>query len=184
MKTLTGAQVTHADEHGIDLALDGGATFSVQVLEASMLRVRCKPATGYREPRTWAIAPEPGRDVPWHGRARDDLSGFSCPAARLARRGTQVTLDTGALAVTVRPEPLMLSWTDGAGRPLVHDRATSSYFASARTGAVRHYLQRDRAERYYGLGDKTGALNLHGRSLRTLALDSLVYDPQHGDPLY
>ena len=39
-------------------------------------------------------------------------------------------------------------------------------------------------ERYYGLGDKTGPLDLHGRRLRTLALDSLGYDPQHGDPLY
>ena len=184
MKTLSGAHLTRADEHGIDLALDGGATFSVQVLEASMVRVRYKPAAGYREPRTWAIAPAPSGDVPWHGRARDDLSGFGCPAARLTRRDAQVTLDTGALSVTVRPEPLMLSWTDGAGRPLVHDRATSSYFASARTGAVLHYLQRDRAERYYGLGDKTGALNLHGRRLRTLALDSLGYDPQRGDPLY
>ena len=184
MKSLTGAHVTHADEHGVDLALDGGATFSVQVLETAMVRVRYMPAAGYKEPRTWAIAPEPGHDVPWHGRARDDLGGFSCPAARLTRRDAQVTLDTGALSVTVRPEPLMLSWTDGAGRPLVHDRATSSYFASPRTGAVRHYLRRDRAERYYGLGDKTGPLNLHGRRLRTLALDSLGYDPQHGDPLY
>ena len=184
MKTLTGAHVAHAGAHGIDLALDGGATFSVQVLEASMVRVRYKTAAGYREPRTWAIAPEPGCDVPWHGRARDNLSGFGCPPARLTRRDALVTLDTGALSVTVRPEPLMLSWTDGAGQTLAQDRATSSYFASARTGAVRHYLQRDRAERYYGLGDKTGALNLHGRRLRTLALDSLGYDPQHGDPLY
>ncbi|MEO6016074.1 MAG: TIM-barrel domain-containing protein, partial [Polaromonas sp.] len=53
-----------------------------------------------------------------------------------------------------------------------------------RTSAIRHYLQRDRTERYYGLGDKTGPLDLHGRRLRTLALDSLGYDPQHGDPLY
>jgi len=49
---------------------------------------------------------------------------------------------------------------------------------------VRHYLQRDRADRYYGLGDKTGPLDLHGRRLRTLALDALGYDPQQGDPLY
>ncbi|MBK9705141.1 MAG: hypothetical protein IPO75_17830 [Betaproteobacteria bacterium] len=42
---------------------------------------------------------------------------------------------------------------------------------------MRHYLQRERADRYYGLGDKTGPLDLHGRRLRTLAMDSLGYDP-------
>jgi alpha-glucosidase len=57
----------------------------------------------------------------------------------------------------------MLHWADGQGRTAGQDRGTSAYFTSPRTGAVRHYLQRDRAERYYGLGDKTGPLNLHGR---------------------
>ena len=184
MKPLAGAHITQADAHGVAMLLDSGGSFSVQVLEAALVRVRYQPAAGYKEPRTWAIAPQMGQDVPWQGRARDDLSGFSRPAAALTRDGTHITLATGALSVTLRPDPLMLSWVDGQGRPLMHDRATSSYFTSLRTGAVRHYLQRDRAERYYGLGDKTGPLDLHGRRLRTLALDSLGYDPQRGDPLY
>ena len=184
MKTLGPAHITHADGHGVVLAVEGGGTFSVQVLEASLVRVRYAPAAGYKEPRTWAIAPQAGHDVPWRGRARDDVSGFSCPAATLTRADAHTTLATGALSVSLRTHPLALSWTDGQGRPLVRDRGTSSYFTSPRTGAVRHYLQRDRAERYYGLGDKTGPLDLHGRRLRTLALDSLGYDPQRGDPLY
>ena len=184
MKPFGPAHVTRADGHGISLALEGGGTFSVQVLEPSLVRVRYQPAAGYKEPRTWAIAPQPGHDVPWRGRARDDVSGFSCPAATLTRQDAHLTLATDALTLTLRPHPLGLGWTDGQGRPLVHDRGTSAYFSSPRTGAVRHYLQRDRAERYYGLGDKTGPLDLHGRRLRTLALDSLGYDPQRGDPLY
>ncbi len=184
MKALSGACVTRADAHGVELAVGGGASFSVQVLEAALVRVRYRPAIGYKEPRTWAIAPQAGHDVAWAGRSRDDLGGFSCPAAALTHDGAQVTLATEALSLTLRPDPLMLSWADGQGRHLVHDRATSSYFTSPRTGAVRHCLQRDRSERYYGLGDKTGPLNLHGRRLRTLALDSLGYDPQRGDPLY
>ena len=184
MKVLGAARVVKADGHGIDLSLADGAGFRVQVLEPTLMRVRYRPASGYKEARTWAIAPQSGQDVPWHGRARDDLHGFSCPAATLTQTADAVRLDTGQLSVTLRPEPLMLRWADGQGRALVHDRATSAYFTSPRTGAVRHYLQRDRAERYYGLGDKTGPLNLHGRRLRTLALDSLGYDPQNGDPLY
>ena len=184
MKALTGARVAHADGHGVGLSLADGATFSVQVLEPSLMRVRYRPASGYKEGRTWAIAPGSGQDVPWAGRARDDLLGFSCPAATLTRSAEEVRLDTGQLSVTLRPEPLALRWADGQGRALVHDRGTSAYFTSPRTGAVRHYLQRERTERYYGLGDKTGPLNLQGRRLRTLALDSLGYDPKNGDPLY
>jgi alpha-glucosidase len=184
VKALTGSRVVRADGHGIDLSLADGAAFSVQVLEPTLMRVRYRAATGYKETRTWAIAPQRGQDVPWQGRARDDLQGFSCAAATLTQVDGNVRLDTGQLSVTLRPEPLMLHWADGQGRTLVQDRGTSAYFTSPRTGAVRHYLQRDRAERYYGLGDKTGPLNLHGRRLRTLALDSLGYDPKNGDPLY
>jgi alpha-glucosidase len=184
MKTFGRARVASANEHGVELALDGGATLRVEVLEPSMFRVRYKPAGGYREPRTWAIAPITGTDVAWTGRARDDISGFSRPAAQVVRTDGGVTLRTGALSVTIAEHPLTLAWHDGHDAPLVSDRGTSSYFESPRTGAVRHYLQRERDDRYYGLGDKTGPLDLHGRRLRTLALDSLGYDPQHGDPLY
>jgi alpha-glucosidase len=184
MNPLGPAHVASSTAQGIQVALPEGATFSVQVLEPQMVRVRLRLAGGYREPRTWAIAPQAGTDVPWTGRQREDLSGFSCPAAQMESAAGQVTLRTPALQLTLHTQPLSLQWHDAQGRPLVRDRATSAYFASSRTGAVRHYLERDRAERYYGLGDKTGPLNLHGRRLRTLALDALGYDPHSGDPLY
>jgi len=184
MNPIGPAHVGTTNAHGTEVSLPGGATFSVQVLEQQLVRVRLRPADGYREPRTWAIAPVAGCDVPWTGRQRDDLSGFALPPAQWESAAGQVTLRTSALQVTLRTEPLTLSWHDAQGRPLVRDRTTSAYFASGRTGAVRHYLERDRAERYYGLGDKTGPLNLHGRRLRTLALDALGYNPHSGDPLY
>ena len=184
MKKLGTAQVVSATAHGIDLSLPDGAAFSVQVLEEQLVRVRLRPAGGYLEPRTWAIAPSAGRDVAWEGRARDDLSGFSCPAAQVQTQNGEITLTTAGLSLRLRPDPLALHWQDAQGRPLLNDRETSAYFTSSRTGAVRHYLARDRGERYYGLGDKTGPLNLHGRRLRTLGLDALGYDPQSGDPLY
>jgi len=184
MKKLGKTQLVSATAHGIDLSLPDGAAFSVQVLEEQLVRVRLRPAAGYREPRSWAIAPTPGTDVPWEGRDRDDLSGFSCPAAQMQSLDGEVTLKTANLRLHLRADPLALRWQDAQGRPLLSDRETSAYFTSSRTGAVRHYLARDRAERYYGLGDKTGPLNLHGRRLRTLGLDALGYDPQSGDPLY
>jgi alpha-glucosidase len=45
-------------------------------------------------------------------------------------------------------------------------------------------MARRPGDRYYGAGDKTGPLDLHGRRLRCAMCDSLGYDPQRGDPLY
>jgi len=181
------ASLAKADSSGIGLNLEGGGQFSVQVLEHNLVRVRHLPQGGYREPRTWAIAPVAGADVAWSGRARDDSSGFSLPQAEVhnsAEWDGKVSLRTGALSLTLRLHPLSITWSDAQGRLLARDRDTSAYFSSQRNGAVRHYMERDRAERMYGLGDKTGPLNLQGRRLRTLALDALGYDPKSGDPLY
>ena len=184
MNVLCGAQVAKTHEHGVDLPLEGGGSFSIQALEPTMFRVRYLPVGGYREPRTWAIAPVAGQDVAWQGRARDDLGGFTCPPVKIATTGDALTLLTSDLSATLSTQPLTLSWHDEDGTPLARDRATSAYLSSARTGAVRHYLQREPADRHYGLGDKTGPLNLHGRRLRTVGMDSLGYDPKQGDPLY
>ncbi len=187
MNTFGRATLADAHSKGISLNLEGGGAFAVQVLEHHLVRVRYQPQGGYREARTWAIAPVAGEDVAWTGRKRDDCSGFACPDARVENTMAQdgsISLHTNLLSLTLRAHPLAITWSDSQNRLLARDRQTSAYFASERTGALRHYMERDRAERMYGLGDKTGPLNLHGRRLRTLALDALGYDPRTGDPLY
>ena len=174
---------------GADQMLQGGGVLSVQALTAQMFRVRVKPQGGYKEPRTWAIAPlshggHQVADAPWTGRKRDDLSGFEPPPLTHSQDATGITLKTSALSLRLSASPLKLEWQTADGRAIAKDRATSAYFSSPRTGAVRHYLERSRAEHYYGLGDKTGPLNLQGRRLRTQGLDALGYDPKTGDPLY
>jgi alpha-glucosidase len=188
MKNLTGASLHSQDSHGFQLRLPSGSVFSVQALEETMFRVSLRPAAGYKEPRTWAIAPganpAAGVDVSWQGRQRDDLSGFSLPPVQTSQAGGQYLLQTSTVQVSMALDPLVLRWQTVTGQPILNDRHTSAYQQSTRTGAVRHYIQREKADRYYGLGDKTGPLDLHGRRLRTLALDALGYDPQRGDPLY
>jgi alpha-glucosidase len=187
MKNMAPARLAGQGAHGVQFDLDGGQ-LSVEAVEPSIFRVRFKPESGYREPRTWAITPaaENGarNDVPWHGRPRDDTAGFTLPALDIDSGDGDVTLRTDSLQVKVLTRTLTLQWQDTQHRAIAADRATSAYFTSKRTGALRHYLHRDRGDRYYGLGDKTGPLDLHGRRLRTFALDSLGYDPRHGDPLY
>ncbi len=172
----------------VELGLHDGGAVTVQALQQSMFRVSYRPKQGYREPRTWAIAPKAsvahGQDIPWEGRQRGDISDFELPAVQFKREDVSIRLSTEKLTVDISTDGLRLRWSDAQGAAIASDRATSAYFSSERTGAVRHYLQRERSERYYGLGDKTGPLDLHGRRLRTLALDSLGYDPQRGDPLY
>jgi hypothetical protein len=44
--------------------------------------------------------------------------------------------------------------------------------------ALRHFMARHERDFFFGLGDKTGGLNLAGRRLRTDMMDALGYDPR------
>ena len=171
---------------------DGGA-LRLAFLSGSMARVTWVRPDGFREPATWAIAPTAGEDVPWQGRLRDSLAGFSRPPLTVRNlsatdSNSAPSLETTDLRVTlaagVAGTPRLIWQAPTTGQVYMADRATSAYLASKRTGAIRHCVVRDPADRYFGLGDKTGPLNLHGRRLRCMGQDSLGYDPQSGDPLY
>lgn len=71
-----------------------------------------------------------------------------------------------------------LRWLSPEGAELAADRASCAYGFGQRTGATLHSMARAPGDRYYGLGDKTGGLDLHGRRLRTVMTDALGYDPQ------
>ncbi|CDM22775.1 Alpha-glucosidase [Castellaniella defragrans 65Phen] len=167
--------------------LDDGGELRLVFLSPTMARFSWRPAQGFREPRTWAISPVPGRDVPWDGRERDSLDGFERPALACHEQAP-LQLSTGRLAVRLQGSahrPIGLEWVDPrTGRLYQSDRATSAYLAETRTGLLRHCVARHPEERYFGLGDKTGPLDLHGRRLRCMGQDSLGYDARTGDPLY
>jgi alpha-glucosidase len=190
-------QVTSFFENNQSLTctLAGGGDITMRFLAPALARVTVRPAAGFKEPRTWAIAPiadtalptgSATQDVAWEGRARESLAGFDLPQVVVNNlSATAASLQTERLTLTLQTHPLKLSWSDTRNSSLiVADRATSAYLTEQRTGAVRHYLARDTQEQFFGLGDKTGPLNLAGRRLRTAAMDSLGYDPEHGDPLY
>jgi alpha-glucosidase len=183
--------------------LNDDGEFIVQMLGESLARVTYKPAAGFKEPHTWAINPIPSghsleanQDVPWEGRPRASLAGFDLAGLALDSRlrgndGSAAILTTSRLSVSVQTNPLRLTWTDARNQQhIAADRVTSGYMLDQRTGAVRHYLQREVGkdhtliEKHYGLGDKTGPLDLTGRRLRTGGMDSIGYDAMSGDPLY
>jgi alpha-glucosidase len=170
-----------ADAHA---DLRGGGQLRVVFLSETMARLSWVPPGGFREPRTWSVAPLGHGDVPWSGRARESLDGFVRPVVKVdgQRIGTerlQVQLCAG------KGQAVRAIWSDPTrGFVVLEDRITSAYLNERRTGLVRHSVVRHVGEHYFGLGDKTGPLNLHGRRLRCLGQDAIGYDPMSGDPLY
>jgi alpha-glucosidase len=134
------------------------------------------------EPRTWMVAPG-GTDVPWEGRDRLDAQALPLGNFEVSASDDGILLKTSTLTLGVRLRPFGLRWVHG-DHAFASDRSTYSYEWSERTGAIRHSMVRAAGDRFYGLGDKTGALDHHGRRLRTLALDALGYDAKTSDPLY
>jgi alpha-glucosidase len=184
----TASWALHAGGKDADASADlgDGGQLRVVFLSPSMARVTWAWGAGFREPRTWSVAPLPAAEVPWEGRARESLAGFQRPVV-VALAGTN-QLATSALALQLlggNGQPLRLVWSDPTTHQLFQsDRTTSAYLSERRTGLLRHCVERNPREHYFGLGDKTGPLNLHGRRLRCLGQDSIGYDPATGDPLY
>ncbi len=184
MQRLQSASFIGRAESRAQFSLEDGWQCSIHVLRDDLVRVLFTPPGGLREPRTWAIVTQ-GADVPWTGRDRLDVGGFPCPKFSLASTDTRVTIVTKAVIVDVRLSPFGIAWSLADGTPFASDRETNAYQWRSATGTVRHYMTRNRdGDRYFGLGDKTGPLDLHGRRLRTLAVDALGYDAKTSDPLY
>lgn len=197
MKPISGLnwQVTPGfDVADASLLLNDGGQIGVVFLSETMARVTWNPSGGFKEPRTWAIAPIEGEDVPWEGRSRGSILGFNRPQLQVvenqagANESLHASLQTGQLKLELtggEDQPVRLLWSHPqTGLSFQNDRVTSAYLSEKRTGLVRHCVLRDPREHYFGLGDKTGPLNLHGRRLRCLGQDSIGYDPENGDPLY
>jgi alpha-glucosidase len=183
--TTEGWQLKPSSHSDAQARLADGGSLQLVFLSPTLARLTWLPADGFRQARTWAIAPQPGTDVPWGGRPRERVDGFSRP---LVTALDAQTLSAGRLTAHMQGGPgsaVRVRWSDTlTGQTVLEDRVTSAYLRERRTGLVRHSVVRDPQERFYGLGDKTGPLNLHGRRLRCMGQDSIGYDPRSGDPLY
>ncbi|EPR9025372.1 TIM-barrel domain-containing protein [Cronobacter dublinensis] len=185
MKTLKHWKLTHHDDHHVELTVDDAHTLCLWVLEPGLFRVAIKRRGAYALKRTWSIAPE--NDVPWEGRARDSLAGFSLPGFTLEETPERLTISSERLRVTVH-QPLWLEWhyRDDRGRWqfLTSDRPTSAYLLNAHGDGVAHYQRREKDDRYYGLGEKAGDLERTGRRFEMRNLDAMGYNAASTDPLY
>eukprot|EP00271_Cylindrocystis_brebissonii_P015613 TRINITY_DN38564_c0_g1_i1.p1 TRINITY_DN38564_c0_g1~~TRINITY_DN38564_c0_g1_i1.p1 ORF type:complete len:880 (+),score=112.87 TRINITY_DN38564_c0_g1_i1:332-2971(+) len=165
--------------------LQPSLTCNIEVVHKSTFRVSFCREAGFRQPNTWTILSPSTSDVPWEGINRASvLADFPIPFFSSDSNTDSLTLKTSSLGLTVQLSPLRLTWQDGAGRTFATDRLSRPYSFAKKTQGVRHCMERQVGDEFFGLGDKTGGLNLAGRRLRTMMTDALGYDPQTGDPLY
>lgn len=185
MKTLKNWSLLKSDAHHVELSVDDKHRLCLYVLEDGMFRVLIKRENKLALNRTWSIAPR--NDVPWEGRARENLDGFTLPSFSVEEQGDTLRISSAKLRVTVH-QPLWLEWdylsADGEWTFLASDRPTSAYLLDARGDGVAHYQRRHKEEIYYGLGEKAGPLARTGKRYEMRNLDAMGYNAQSTDPLY
>ena len=98
MKTLKNWTIDTQSANHLELLVDNQHRLCLYVLEENLFRVLIKRKGQLALDRTWSIAPE--QDVPWEGRRRDDVSGFTCPAWTLTQQGDALTAATEQLPDT------------------------------------------------------------------------------------
>ena len=187
MTPLRKARLLSAQDGRIELELALGWRARVALVGDGIGRFGLVPPDGWREPRTWAL--DPSGAYPHQGVARDAVHPPRADA-RVEHDAAQGTLllSGAGLRARVTLDPFHVVWeqqdAQGAWHWCCGDRDSYAYAVSPRSGTLHHWQRRDAADRYFGLGDKTGPLDLHGRRLRTRQLDALGYDAKTGDPLY
>jgi len=181
MKPIRKATLQQITERGVVLDCGAGVTCLVSILGDGLARVVFLEGA-LKAPRTWSV-PAPGStDVPWEGRDRLDESAWPSGLHSLEQSAAALTLRSASLVLTIRLAPLALEWARPDGTVIAADRASQAY--SFGTRGVQHAMARAMGDRFHGLGDKTGPVDLQGRRLRVAMRDALGYNAHSGDPLY
>jgi alpha-glucosidase len=168
------------------LGSDGDAVAHIWVLEEDIVRVLLLPQGRPQMPRSWTVAPGL-ENLPVEGRDRLDVSGFSLPAFELKEEGAQLQVSTAAVRLTIALEGFFCRWESrhqGRWQASAADRSTQSYNFGWWDEKVYHYLQRERGEAYFGLGERAGDANRAGQRYRMCNLDPMGYSARSTDPLY
>ena len=178
-----------AEKNGATLMLKsaGGHVAHIFVLEQDIIRVMVLPDAQLHFPRTWAIAPG-AQPLPLEGRERLSLAGFSLPDFTLRKLDGALQIQTEKIRLTVQLKGMFCSWETrpaGEWKELARDRSTQAVNFGYWDDKVYHYLKRDAEdEMYFGLGERSGDANRHGRSFSLKTIDAMGYNASSTDVLY
>lgn len=95
-------------------------------------------------------------------------------------------IQTPSVRVVIELPTLRLVWYDvnDPTTPFAEDLKQRAYAYDKHGDIHWHYRRKYSDDLYYGLGERTGNLNLAGRRFRLERLDSMGYDAETQDPLY
>lgn len=179
--------VTKQDGGCVTLSSDTGAVAHVFVLEDDIIRVLMLAEGDVKSAPSWAVAPG-AADIAEPGRDRMSTEGFSCPDTyHLFMGDDSVIIETSALRLSIDSVGFRCTWEqmiDGSWHHMMSDRPTQSYNFGWWDDQIHHYIARRKGERYYGLGERSGAMDRAGRRFRFNNLDPMGYDSETSDPLY
>ncbi|MGD6793040.1 TIM-barrel domain-containing protein [Metabacillus indicus] len=157
------------------------------ILEKDIMRVLFSENKGLKLKQTWSIAPGL-EDVPFEGRDRFDVTGFSLPDYRTVKDSGTMIIETDLLKMVVQLNGFKASWYVKRKEEWVliaKDRSTQAYhFDYSKSSGPAHYLERNLEEQYFGFGEKTGSVDKHGKRYRMETIDAMGYDAEFTDPLY
>ena len=181
MGILQASSTVETTGTGLSCDLTEGFRLQVDHLATWLVRIAIVPEEGLSVDRTWMVAPD--GDVPWEGRDRLSLEGFSCPAVLSNGSGfsgedLSVELETDPLRLVIRHK------REGEWHTILEDRPNGAYQWFEKSKRLKHFQLAGRDDAHYGLGDKTGKLDRTGRRLRCLQSDALGYNAETSDPLY
>src|SRR5260370_42290096 len=182
MNPIRRARLAGSTPRGVTLDCGDGISCRVSLLLQDLARVIYFRDDRPVAPRTWMVPAYGASDTPWEGRDRLDESAWPASEHELSERGSTIIFSTRALRLTIALDPFVLTWALPDGRVFARERAAHPTSLGAK--GIRHAFARGERDRFHGLGDKSGAVDLRGRRLRTAMIDSLGFDPERGAPLY
>ncbi|SMP50794.1 glycoside hydrolase family 31 protein [Anoxynatronum buryatiense] len=171
----------------LEFQLNNEETFvKVFVLEENIIRVMLIEKEVSLD-KSWLVAPGMD-DIAKEGRDRFDISPFSLPAFTHELTDHQCTISTAKLKVVFDLNGMKATWyarLEGSEVEFAKDRKTQAYNLNHSLGnGPSHYLARSLNEQYFGLGEKCGGNDRHGRRYRMMSVDPMGYDAELTDPLY
>ncbi|MCP3027660.1 TIM-barrel domain-containing protein [Halobacillus sp. A5] len=179
-------QLVHNENNRLEFTSESEKV-EIYVLEEDIFRVFMPFDKENRLEKTWTIAPGM-EDVPFEGRDRFDISPFQLPAYTVEESEEKVEVYTGKLKAVIWLNGFYIDWSmksNGSWVKVAGDRKTQSYNFNQSLGeSVCHYMERDRSEKYYGLGEKGGLMDRHHKRYQMRTIDAMGYDAETTDPLY
>jgi alpha-glucosidase len=148
---------------GVELTA-GSAKVRVTAFRAGIVRVRVAPQGNFPPDSSWAI-----------------IQTAQPPSVSVEEDASRVRITAGDIQVLVNKKPLLITFANSGGAPVLEDQAT---LPMAWNGENIHVWKRMPAdENYYGLGDKAGRMNRRNRSFTNWNTDEYGWQ-ESSDPLY